>query len=63
MRDVRGPLKAARVLCRKDDECVKEYDKSSLMNLLTNRWCHSPEISETDDDYQETTTIHVYNYS
>ncbi|PKK41183.1 hypothetical protein RhiirC2_804988 [Rhizophagus irregularis] len=45
--------RAAKRLYSFDDERITKYDKYRLLKMLSNRLFHSPEISEIDEEDQQ----------
>ncbi|RHZ78405.1 hypothetical protein Glove_165g33 [Diversispora epigaea] len=56
-------IKAAKELFRKNDPNISDYDKESLLRMLTNRAFHSLEMSDTDEEDHSKTVVNVYDLS
>ncbi|RHZ78490.1 hypothetical protein Glove_162g47 [Diversispora epigaea] len=56
-------IKAAKELFRKNDPNIIDYDKESLLRMLTDRAFHSPEMSDTDEEDRSKTVANVYDLS
>ncbi|RHZ78708.1 hypothetical protein Glove_157g50 [Diversispora epigaea] len=56
-------IKAAKELFRKNDPNITDYDKESLLRMLTDRTFHSPEMSDTDEKDRSKTVVNVYDLS
>ncbi|RHZ79701.1 hypothetical protein Glove_142g33 [Diversispora epigaea] len=54
-------IKAAKELFRKNDPNITDYDKKSLLRMLTNRAFHSPEMSDTDEKDHLKTVVNIYD--
>ncbi|RHZ89861.1 hypothetical protein Glove_9g46 [Diversispora epigaea] len=56
-------IKAAKELFRKNDPNIIDYNKESLLRMLTDRTFHSPEMSDTDEEDRSKTVVNVYDLS
>ncbi|RHZ77778.1 hypothetical protein Glove_173g65 [Diversispora epigaea] len=56
-------IKAAKELFRKNDPNITDYDKESLLRMLTDHTFHSPEMSDTDEEDHSKTVVNVYDLS
>ncbi|EXX66746.1 hypothetical protein RirG_120810 [Rhizophagus irregularis DAOM 197198w] len=56
-------IKAAKDLYRKSDERIIGYEKCQLLKILANRFYHSLEISESDEENPDKTIVCIYDYS
>ncbi|RHZ88687.1 hypothetical protein Glove_21g310 [Diversispora epigaea] len=56
-------IKAAKELFRKNNPNVTDYNKESLLRMLTDRAFHSPKMSDTDEEDRSKTVVNVYDLS
>ncbi|RHZ57426.1 hypothetical protein Glove_388g5 [Diversispora epigaea] len=56
-------IKAAKELFRKNDPNITDYNKESLLRMLTDRAFHLPEMSDTDEEDRSKTVVNVYDLS
>jgi hypothetical protein len=56
-------LKAAKSLFEKNDNNMAQYDEAEVLRVIQEKKCHSPELSETDEDNPETCKVFVYDRS
>ncbi|RHZ61001.1 hypothetical protein Glove_350g129 [Diversispora epigaea] len=56
-------IKAAKELFRKNDPNITDYDKESLLRILTDRAFHLPEMPDTDEEDHLKTVVNVYDLS
>ena len=51
-----------------NEEKVSKFDKNEVLSILQKNECHSPEQSDSEDEYRtrqqgEKNFLHVYNHS